>query len=536
MQMAAADIAGQCDVPPHDLTAERAVLGAILLDNAALDRVSLEPEAFYDRRHKLVFRTMQRLAAQGTALDYVTVHAALKAESEQPLGSYLSELAEATPSAANVADHAEIVRDKAEARSLITLTMEISQRAQADEPVGPLCKRLLQRAATLTDQHQAPTDEFKSYTLAELKNRPREKVEPVVDGLLKRGGLSLFVGDAKAGKSLTCRTLTWAVATGNPWLGRETTPGGVLYLALEEDADDVEDHFWQMGLMETDSVRVAYMKPLERVIPKLKRHIERVKPILVIVDTIAHLLDFGGDANDYIKVTRTLKPLLDLARESRAHIMIVHHTRKSGGDHGADALGSTAFRGITDTTFTLKRIGEQGRSIQSMGRGRWCRHIAEPLRLVLHPETGRIEPGSMKKEFDTNTTGEEILTFLKGQAKSVTEKEMKAAVGGDTRLIQAALRALVAEGKVERTGEGKRGKPYRYTFILPPLKTENAGNEKRSNGSGAVAPEKMSHFPISPIEGTETNEIPQTIADHVVGLTDAARDEAINQLVSGLLH
>ena len=503
MQMAAADIAGQHAVPPHDPMAEQAVLGAILLDNSVLDRVSLRPEDFHVRHHALIFRTMQRLAAHGKALDYVTVYDALKAESEQPLGSYLVELAEITPSAVNAAYYAGIVRDKADARSLMMLTADISQRVQAGESVDALCERLLQRAANLADQRQAPTDEFESYTLTKLKNRPREAVEPVVDGLLKRGGLSLFAGDAKAGKSLTCRSLTWAVATGNPWLGRETTQGGVLYLALEEDADDVEDHLWQMGLTEAASVRVAYTRPLEQVIPKLKRHIEQVKPVLVIVDTIAHLLDFGGDANDYIKVTRTLKPLLDLARESRAHIMIVHHTRKSGGEYGADALGSTAFRGITDTTFTLKRIGEQGRSIRSMGRGRWCRHIEEPLMLRLNPQTGRIEPDGTKKEFDTNATGEEILAFLKGQAESMTENEIKAAVGGNTGLIQVALRMLVDQQAIDREGAGKRGKPYRYTFIPPPLRTENAGNEQLSHDSKGLDHEKNSHFSISPIEEDE---------------------------------
>ena len=453
-------------MPPHDFAAEQAVLGGILIDNTALDRVSLEPEDFYDRRHRLIFRAMQRLKAQGTPIDELTLYAALKAETEQPLGSYLSELAETTPSAANVADYAEIVQAEADRRSLMTIAAETDQGAQAGEAVGSLCERLLQRASNLAAQHQAPTDEFESYTLAELKNRPREEVEPVVDGLLKRGGLSLFAGDTKAGKSLTCRTLTWAVATGNQWLGRDTTPGGVLYLALEEDPDDVEYHFWQMGLPEADSVRVAYMKPLEQVIPKLKRHIEQVKPVLVIVDTIAHLLDFGGDANDYIKVTRTLKPLLDLARESRAHIMIVHHTRKSGGDYGADALGSTAFRGITDTTFTLKRIGEQGRSIQSMGRGRWCRHIEEPLMLLLNPETGRIEPGSTKKEFDTQAKGEEILAFLEEQEEPVTMATIQAELKGRRQTLLDALRALGKQGRIGCEGSGKKGAPGRY-FSLP---------------------------------------------------------------------
>ena len=99
-------MADQSRVPSHDPAAEQAVLGAILLDNSALDRVPLKPEDFYDRRHILIFRTMQRMTAQGKALDHVTVYDALKAESGQPLGSYLSELAETTPSAANIGDYA----------------------------------------------------------------------------------------------------------------------------------------------------------------------------------------------------------------------------------------------------------------------------------------------------------------------------------------------------------------------------------------------------------------------------------------------
>jgi len=51
--------------------------------------MSLDPEEFCERRYVLIFRAMQRIAVQGNALDYVTVYDALKAESEQPLGSYL---------------------------------------------------------------------------------------------------------------------------------------------------------------------------------------------------------------------------------------------------------------------------------------------------------------------------------------------------------------------------------------------------------------------------------------------------------------
>ena len=56
-----------------------------MFDNLTLDRISLDPEEFYERQHVLIFRAMQRIAVQGNALDYVTLHDALKAEPERPL-------------------------------------------------------------------------------------------------------------------------------------------------------------------------------------------------------------------------------------------------------------------------------------------------------------------------------------------------------------------------------------------------------------------------------------------------------------------
>ena len=78
----------------------------------------------------------------------------LTAESEHPLGSYLAELADATPSAANIVEYAKIVKEQADRRSLIDLTGDIRQRAQAGEPLAPLRERFLHRAANLADPLQ----------------------------------------------------------------------------------------------------------------------------------------------------------------------------------------------------------------------------------------------------------------------------------------------------------------------------------------------------------------------------------------------
>ena len=86
-------------IPPHDLAAERAVLGGILIDNTALDRVNLAPEDFFYGEHKLIFRAIQHIAALGTSIDRLTLYDAFKEEPEHPPAEYLAALADATPSA-----------------------------------------------------------------------------------------------------------------------------------------------------------------------------------------------------------------------------------------------------------------------------------------------------------------------------------------------------------------------------------------------------------------------------------------------------
>ena len=195
MRMTAGDIARQCAVPLRDLTAERAVLGAILIDNTALDRAHLRPEDFYDRQHVLIFRTMQRMTARGILIDEVTLYDTLKKETEQPLGSCLAELADSTPSAANIDAHASIVREKATARSLITLTEDIRQRAQAGESVAALCESLRHRAATLPSSLKDTAQRgFERISWAELKHKPQEAVEWVIEGIFRQNGQSLLGG------------------------------------------------------------------------------------------------------------------------------------------------------------------------------------------------------------------------------------------------------------------------------------------------------------------------------------------------------
>src|SRR2546430_3112279 len=138
-------------VPPQSLEAEEAVLGGILLDNAALDRVTelVQADDFYREAHRKVFRAMLDLSARNEPSDLITLAEVLKARGElADVGgsAYLAELAERVPTAAHVAQYAKIVRDKSILRGLIGAATEIAMHGY--EGAGDVAE-LLDRAEQL---------------------------------------------------------------------------------------------------------------------------------------------------------------------------------------------------------------------------------------------------------------------------------------------------------------------------------------------------------------------------------------------------
>jgi len=117
-------------VPPHSVQAEQAVLGGLMLAPEALCRVQdwLAPEDFYRRDHRLIYESIRALDEKGRPADAVTMGEWFEAQGQLHLvgdGAYLFELANTTPSAANITGYAEIVRDKALARRIIEAGTEI---------------------------------------------------------------------------------------------------------------------------------------------------------------------------------------------------------------------------------------------------------------------------------------------------------------------------------------------------------------------------------------------------------------------------
>ncbi len=136
-------------IPPHSIEAEQSVLGGLLLDNAAWDRIAdfVSAEDFYRYDHRLIFQHIVRLINSSKPADVITVFESLSSASKaEEVGgiAYLNALAQNTPSAANIRRYAEIVRDRGILRKLITVADDIS--GSAFNPQGKEVKQMLDDA------------------------------------------------------------------------------------------------------------------------------------------------------------------------------------------------------------------------------------------------------------------------------------------------------------------------------------------------------------------------------------------------------
>jgi replicative DNA helicase len=124
----------QLRIPPHSIEGESSVLGGLLLDNDAWDRVGdlLQDGDFYRYEHKLIYASIGTLVNGSKPADVITVYEHLQSQGKaEEMGglAYLNSLAQYVPSASNIRRYAEIVRDRSILRKLVSASDEIATTA-----------------------------------------------------------------------------------------------------------------------------------------------------------------------------------------------------------------------------------------------------------------------------------------------------------------------------------------------------------------------------------------------------------------------
>ena len=156
-------------VPPHSVEAEQSLLGGLLLDNQAFDKIAdlVSADDFYRDDHRRIFRHLSKLIEHGKPADVVTIAESIEAsEDKDRTGgpAYLGSLAQNTPSALNIRRYAELVRERSIQRRLITVATEIAESAltPSGKEVGQLLDEAETRILEVGERGQRGTQGFES--------------------------------------------------------------------------------------------------------------------------------------------------------------------------------------------------------------------------------------------------------------------------------------------------------------------------------------------------------------------------------------
>ena len=163
-------------VPPHSVEAEQAVIGGLLLDNRAWEQIAdrISESDFYRNDHRIIFSAIRNLEEKSEPFDAVTLSEWMQAHGQlEDAGglAYLGRLTKETPTAANIASYADIVRERSVLRQLIAVGTDIASNGYKTE--GRSSRELLEDA------------EKRVYKIAEQDMRGRGGFQDIKDLLTK---------------------------------------------------------------------------------------------------------------------------------------------------------------------------------------------------------------------------------------------------------------------------------------------------------------------------------------------------------------
>jgi hypothetical protein len=204
---------------------------------------------------------------------------------------------------------------------------------------------------------QPPRRRLQPYLLHELEALPKR--EPLIKGVLDRGGMSVWYGESNCGKSFTAIDLALHVALGWDWCDRRVKPGKVLYIAAEGG----------LGIHERLKAFMQHHKPekepqfflLPAAVNFCSDPVDAAEVIkeagilgqidLIVVDTLARAMS-GGNENASEDMGAFIKNC-DLIRErTRAQVVIIHH---AGKDASRGSRGHSSLRAAVDTEIEVTK-------------------------------------------------------------------------------------------------------------------------------------------------------------------------------------
>jgi DNA-binding MarR family transcriptional regulator len=479
---------------PQNPDAERAVLGAVLLDNSALAVAlkTLSSGDFFSHVHQKVFRCMIQMVESGNQIDLITLNDALTARNElrdiQEIG-YIAALADGIPKVSNVEHYARIVKQKAALRQLVHFGEKLTRQAMQSDADLPTLQASL---ASLSIEATVPTgigaNGHMSYGLTEFLGAefptPEHLVEiadskgEAIAGFIPRDSTAMIFSMPHHLKSFFTTSLALACTSKGIKFGKLLVPNPVRTLLIQ-----MEDFPGQLQWRVRALAPYIDVDPSNiRILPRCDHKGNKINVVLPDRNSVAvlkrEIVDFGADLVIFDVVRRITNVDINSPKDSAGFLecmdefrycpshptlMLVHHENRKEADIMYASAGSYNLPGWANVMIQFKRKREElGVSHVEIEVDNKLAQSPEPMRMVLDLKSET----PVRLENVEDTAGLQELRDQLGAEWTV--RDLAEVMNVHKSNAQRRLKKFLASGAVEKIGTGKRGRSgglARYRFV-----------------------------------------------------------------------
>lgn len=382
------------DWVPHDIEAEQALLGAILVNNEAYTRVSgfLQPEHFFDHVHASVYKFAAELIGAGKQATAITLRTFF--ETAEPIATnltvsqYLRRLVMNPSTISNTSDYGYIIVAHAARRDCMAFLQ--TAHTLLFDPEVPTEKTLVQLQTDIRGlQDRSTPFHLRVRSVAEFSGKAVPLRDLHVSGPcpIPSNDITLCTGDGGTGKSLLADQLAACTVMGRDWLGQKVRRGPALVISAEDPEDELHRRFHDIATdlnWPLDQLQDLHFLPLageDAVLAKadesnalrstplwhrIMRIVSDVRPVLVVYDTLSDF--FAGNENARPQARQFVGMLRGLALRHGHAALLLAHPSLSGLTSGSGTSGSTAWSNSVRSRLYLERVIANGREIDPDAR------------------------------------------------------------------------------------------------------------------------------------------------------------------------
>lgn len=335
---------------------------------------------------------------------------------------------------------------------------------------------------------------WEGFDAAVAANEEYLKREPVVDKLCYSHAVSMVTGGKHAGKSTLARWMAICVVKGWPFLKRACRQGPVMYIASEDETMAARQELLRLGWDRNDpffflSATNAPNDDQARFMGQLTQDIIDKGVKLVVIDMLFDFVNIQDEIK-YAETRRAVGVIQTLASLSGTHVVVIHHAPKyadSAAEAGVTALGSQGLAARVSPIILVRRHGPEVHSVSSTAVRDPRGEAIDEAKLLKNADGSVTLGGGWKMWMQAEVFAPRVLELLQTEpGQELTAGDVKDALGISYQLASGSLAKLYKEHVIGRSGEGRKGKPFRYS--ADPLNISMTNGKSPEINSSRVEP------------------------------------------------